>query len=95
MIYPLLATSFIEILKNEWLGLIASVIVFISFLTSNQIRTRIINIFGCIAFIIYGLLLPAYSTALMNFAVLVVHLVFLTKYFIKKRKQQNADTDEK
>lgn len=87
-----LLASFVDILKNEWLGIIASAIVLVSFLTSNQIKTRIINMIGCIVFVIYGLLLPAYSTAFMNFALLVVHIVFLTKYLIKRRKQ-NTDKE--
>ncbi len=94
----LLGISLIEILKNEWLGMIASAIVLISFLTSNQIKTRIINSVGCVVFVIYGLLLPAYSTAFMNFALLVVHFVFLIKYIIKKRKEkkpEKEETDEK
>ena len=91
----LLGISFVEILKNEWLGLIASVIILISFLTSNQIRTRIINSIGCVVFVVYGFLLPTYSTAFMNLAMLVVHAVFLTKYFIKKRKEKKSKPEEK
>ena len=90
----LLGISFIEILKNEWLGIIASAIVLISFLTSNQIKTRIINSVGCIIFVVYGFLLPAYSTAFMNFALLVVHIVFLIKYIIKKRKEKKSTKEE-
>ena len=95
MLTALLGISFIEILKNEWLGLIASAIVLISFLFSNQIKTRIINMVGCVVFVVYGMLLPAYSTAFMNFALLVVHVVFLTKYFIKRRKEKNSEKEEK
>ena len=95
MLTALLGISFIEILKNEWLGLIASAIVLISFLFSNQIKTRIINMVGCVVFVIYGMLLPAYSTAFMNFALLVVHVVFLTKYFIKRRKEKNSEKEDK
>ncbi|MDE5548002.1 MAG: hypothetical protein K2J30_03295 [Clostridia bacterium] len=90
----LLETTFVEILKNEWLGLVASAFILISFLTSNQIKTRIINVIGCIVFVIYGLLLPTYSTAFMNAAVLIVHVVFLTKYFIKKHKEKKSKTEE-
>lgn len=86
--------TIIEILRNEWLGIIASAIVLVSFLTSNQIKTRIINLVGCVVFIVYGLLLPAYSTAFMNLALLVVHIVFLTKYFIKRRKEKNFGNQE-
>ncbi|MDE7295794.1 MAG: hypothetical protein K2N84_00870 [Clostridia bacterium] len=91
----LLGTTFVEILKNEWLGLIASAFILISFLTSNQIKTRIINSIGCVVFVVYGFLLPTYSTALMNGAMLIVHAVFLTKYFVKKRKEkaQPEETD--
>lgn len=94
MLTSLLGTTFMQFLQNEWLGLVASAIVLISFLTSNQIKTRIINMVGCIAFVIYGLLLPAYSTAIMNFALVIVHVVFLTKHFIKRRKAKNTEKEE-
>lgn len=94
MLTSLLGTTFMQFLQNEWLGLVASAIVLISFLTSNQIKTRIINMVGCIAFVIYGLLLPAYSTAIMNFALVIVHVVFLTKHFIKRRKEKNTEKEE-
>ena len=90
----LLGISFLEILQNEWLGMVASAFILISFLTSNQIKTRIINSVGCVVFVVYGLILPAYSTAFMNAAMLVVHVVFLTKYFIKRHKEKSATREE-
>lgn len=90
----LLGISFLEILQNEWLGLVASAFILVSFLTSNQIKTRLINSVGCVIFVVYGFLLPAYSTAFMNFALLVVHVVFLIKYIIKKRKEKSAGKEE-
>ena len=86
MINSLLGGVFLDILKNEWLGIIASAFVLISFLTSNQIRTRIINLVGCVVFVVYGMILPAYSTAFMNAALIIVHIVYLVKDF-KARKQ--------
>ena len=94
MALSLLGISFIEILKNEWLGIIASAFILISFLFSNQIKTRIINAVGCVVFVVYGFLLPTYSTAFMNAALLVVHAVFLIKYIVKKRKEKKAATQE-
>lgn len=94
MAVSLLGVSFIEFLQNEWLGLVASIVVLISFLTSNQIKTRIINMVGCVIFVIYGLVLPAYSTAFMNFALLIVHIVFLTKYTIKRRKEKQSQKEQ-
>lgn len=94
MILTLLETSFVEILKNEWLGIVASIIILVSFLTSNQIKTRIINSVGCVVFVVYGFLLPTYSTAFMNLAMLVVHAVFLIRYLIKKRKEKKTEKEE-
>ena len=90
MINTLLGNAFLDILKNEWLGILASAFVLISFLTSNQIRTRIINLVGCVVFVIYGLILPAYSTAFMNAALIVVHIVYLVKDF--KARKKNKET---
>lgn len=99
MFTSLLASGFVEVLKNEWLGLIASALVLVSFLMTNQIKTRMINMVGCIAFVIYGILLPSYSTAIMNGGVFIVHVVFLTKHFIKLHKEkiekkEQTPTDE-
>ena len=91
----LAGVSLVEILQNEWVGIIASTIVLISFLTTDQIKTRIINSAGCVVFVIYGLMLPAYSTAFMNIAMLAVHIVFLTKHFIKRHKEKHAEAKEK
>ena len=88
MYLSLLNASFLEILKSEWLGIVASVCILVSFLTSNQIKTRIINSVGCVVFVVYGILLPAYSTAFMNAVMLVVHIVFLIKHFRKRRKEK-------
>ena len=95
MFLSLLGVSFVEILKDEWLGIVASVFILVSFLTSNQIKTRLINLVGCCVFVVYGFLLPAYSTALMNLAMIVVHIVFLTKYFLKRSKEKNTENEEK
>ena len=77
-----------EFFKNEWLGLLASAFILVSFLTTNQTKTRLINMVGCVVFVVYGFLLPAYSTAFMNAALFVVHIVYLTKDFLKKRKEK-------
>ena len=95
--------SFAEFMQDEWLGLIASIFVLISFIMTNQIKIRIINMVGCVAWVIFGFLRPAYSTAIMNGAVFIVHVVYLTKYFLKRRKEkkekelngENTDTDDK
>lgn len=90
--FSALGVTFAEILKNEWLGIVASAFVLVSFLFSKQTITRLINICGCVAFVIYGILLPAYSTAFMNAALIIVHIVFLVKdYLAKKKAKRQAE----
>ncbi len=94
--YSILANAFVDVLKNEWLGIVASAFVLVSFLFSKQTITRIINICGCVAFVIYGILLPAYSTAFMNGALIIVHIVFLVKdYLARKKAKANAAQEKK
>ena len=87
-----LGFTFVEVLKNEWLGIVASAFVLVSFLFSKQTVTRMINICGCIVFVVYGILLPAYSTAFMNAALIVVHVVFLVKDYLARKKTKAVNT---
>lgn len=79
-----------EFFKNEWLGLVASAFILVSFLTTNQTKTRLINMVGCVAFVVYGFLIEAYSTSIMNGALFIVHIVYLVKEF-NKRKQNKTE----
>ena len=89
--YLSLLGAFAEFMQDEWLGLVASAFVLISFIMSNQIKIRIINMVGCVAWVIYGFLRPSYSAAIMNGAVFIVHIIYLTKYFLNKRKAKNSE----
>lgn len=82
--------SFAEIISAEWIGMIASTFILISFFFTKQTLTRLINLCGCIVFVIYGILLPSYSTALMNLALIVVHIVYISKDIAAKKKQKDA-----
>lgn len=98
MITALLANTFLDILKNEWLGIVASAFILISFLFTKQTLTRLINMIGCILFVIYALFLlekPSYATAFMNGALFIVHIVFLVKdYLARKKNKQAVVTDD-
>ena len=71
----------------EAIGILATIFIIISMsckTTSikSSIIMRITNIIGSIIFIIYGILLPALSTAILNGLVTIVniyHLVILIK----------------
>ena len=93
MLNTLLGNAFLDVLKNEWLGIVASVFILISFLFTKQTITRIINMVGCVVFVIYGLLLPTYSTAFMNGALFIVHIVYLIKDFRSRKKNSTETTN--
>ena len=71
----------------EIIGILSTVIILISMLFKTttkrgSILMRSINIIGSILFVIYGCLLPAVSTALLNAALVIVnsyHLYLLLK----------------
>lgn len=78
---------------KEGIGILASVFVLVSFLFSNERKTRIINIVGAAIFVVYGIILPAYATSVMNGALIVVHVVKLTKEHFSKRKSADKQDE--
>ena len=78
----------------EIIGIVASVLVLVSFLFKNIRTIRIISIGGCIVFVVYGVLLNALSIWLLNGILILVHIFFLIKMHNdkKKRAQKPADT---
>ena len=84
----------LEFLSREWIGLLASVFVLVSFLFSNELKTRIINLIGCIIWVICGIVVKQYSISIMNGALIIVHVVKLVKMFLAKRKQTQANAVE-
>ena len=62
----------------EIIGGIATIFVILSFLMRDERKIRIINIFGAILFVIYGLGINAFSTAVLNAVLVLVHLYYLT-----------------
>jgi len=63
----------------EILGIIASILVLISFLFKKEKQIRTINIFGAIMFVIYGLLINAFSVWLLNGILVIIHLYYINK----------------
>lgn len=85
----------------EIIGIVATVIILISMsikTTSYKggVWLRITNIIGSIVFVVYGALLPAISTAILNAALVIVntiHLVILVKEH-KKESQKDSNVEE-
>lgn len=67
----------------ELLGTIASVIVLISFLMKGERNIRIINILGALIFVVYGVMINAFSVWFLNSGLIIVHIYYLYKFYKK------------
>ena len=70
----------------EILGTIASVIVLISFLMKGETKIRLVNIIGAICFVIYGIMINAFSIWFLNGCLCIIHLVKLSKSLVYQKK---------
>ncbi|MBQ7828950.1 MAG: YgjV family protein [Clostridia bacterium] len=73
----------------ELIGYTASALVLVSFLMKDVRTIRLVNIFGAIFFVVYGVLTKTWATATMNVALIAVHSYFL----IKMRRKPSQDSD--
>ena len=72
----------------EIIGIVATLLILLSmcFKTTNRkgaITMRSLNIVGSIVFVVYGILLPAISTAILNGALVVVNTIHLVQLLRK------------
>lgn len=65
----------------EIIGYIGSAFVLISFLMATVIKLRIVNSIGSIISVVYGLLIHAYPTVVMNAALLCINIFYLVKMY--------------
>ena len=77
------ADSIIEII-----GYLGSAFVLGSFLLKDIKWIRIVNIFGAIFFVIYGISTETWATAFMNMALVIVHFIYLIKMFKDNSKTE-------
>lgn len=81
----------------ELIGCIASMLIVVSmvFKTSTYkgtIAMRSINAIGSIVFLIYGLILPAYATAIANGALIVINCCHIVKEYKDHKKDLAKST---
>ena len=62
------------------IGTLASIIVLISFIVKGEKNIRLINIIGAFMFVVYGLLINAFSIWFLNGMLILIHL-----YKIKRK----------
>lgn len=69
-----------EISLTDWVGYLASVIVFVSFLHKDVKKIRLINMSGALIFVIYGFMLKtAYPVIIFNVGLIMLHIYHLLK----------------
>ena len=72
-------------------GYAASVLLAISLLVNNDLKFRWLNTWGCMAFIIYGILINAFPIILTNSILLLINGFHLIKIY---RRNENFDLTE-
>ncbi|MEO8768729.1 MAG: hypothetical protein ABI402_01535 [Ferruginibacter sp.] len=70
------------------LGYIASVLLAISLMVNNDLKFRWLNTLGCLAFIVYGVLIHALPVILTNTLLLLINGFYLVKIY---RANENFD----
>lgn len=78
----------------ESIGICASLLILFSMSRKleslkQQIMLRIFNSIGSILFVVYGLVIPAYSTAFLNLASVVINVRYLIPLIRDYRKDKN------
>ena len=78
-------------MEVEIIGMIASVLILISMTIQSatdkgNLIMRTINIVGSTVFVVYGFLIPAYSTAFMNIAIVIVDVIYIASILCRMRK---------
>ncbi len=84
---------------KEAIGLFATIMILISmsFKTlsyKGSLWMRITNIIGSVLFTIYGFILPAYSTGILNGVLIFVNIFHLTKLVSDEKKAKKSEQTE-
>ncbi|TXE08101.1 uroporphyrinogen decarboxylase [Seonamhaeicola algicola] len=73
--------DFLGIPLTEWVGYLAMATVLLSFLMKSVVKLRLVNLVGCLFFVVYGILLSPISKPIIitNTAILCINLYYLLK----------------
>lgn len=86
----------------EAVGIVATVFILFSMVfkttsVKGSIIMRVLNLIGSVVFVVYGILLPALSTAILNGGLILIngyHLIVLIKNNKKPQSQEVAKNKE-
>lgn len=77
-----------------WIGYLASIFLAYSLVVTNAVKFRILNILGCITFIIYGVLIPAFPVIVANGLLLVINIFQFIKLQQSKEQFQYVSVEQ-
>ena len=82
----------------EVIGIVGTVAILFSMLfktttLKGDIRMRVLNLIGSLIFTIYGCLLPAISTAVLNGILIIVNIYHLIS-LLKESKKHSSDNNQ-
>lgn len=63
----------------EIIGFIGSLFVILSYIFKDMTKLRIVNMIGCVVWIIYGTLIHSYSTIFTNLVIMIIHIVNMVR----------------
>ena len=70
----------------DWCGIVAGVLILISFAFKNINTIRIVNVLASIVFVIYGVLIDGIPLIITNSLLIIINVFYLgTVYFAKSR----------
>ena len=72
-------------------GYAASVLLALSLLVNNDLKFRWLNLMGCLAFIVYGILINAFPIILTNTILLLINVFALVKTYNRKENFDLVD----
>ena len=83
-------------LAIELIGIASTVLILFSMLfktttLKGDIRMRALNLAGSAVFVVYGCLLPAISTAILNGALVIVNIYHLVTLIKESKKQPKEE----
>ena len=63
----------------EYVGFIASIVIFISGIMPNEFYLRMVNIIGALLMVVYGVLIKAPSIIFLNSGMIIAHIYRIIK----------------
>ena len=78
----------------ELIGIMASVVIVISFFMNGESKLRTLNIVGSIVFVIYGVLIGSVSVVFLNAVSTVVNVVKIHRLRKEKTNEDISNWDQ-